>query len=120
MNAGDIIAAASRGSWGTTECSSGGLILTRGTDSCRHPQAFLQVVPTADAMFMSAFDPEHIALMEAVVEAAERSAPWVHTYDPYGEQSTGAAEDCITEAENDPDLDAALDALTAYRTERVL
>ena len=67
-------------------------------------------LPHEYAAFIATFDPEHVALIEAVVEAAENSALYDEGATAFGKSRPLALDE----------LHRRVDALAAYRKERAL
>lgn len=109
MSIRDIIEAATHGPW---ESDDNGNVFDPSV-SPMHDDPRMAMSSVVDARFIATFDPEHVALMEAVVEALARAGA---NYWRIGDECRAWHSDVDAVA----DVREALDALTAYRKERNL
>ena len=110
-NIRDIIEAATPGPWRVDDfgdiIAGSGVIALQPATSCFEEK----FVADRDATFIATFDPEHVALMEAVCEAADESTTCAECYDDCELTHICGAQRTTRRA---------LSALTTYRKERGL
>ena len=119
MNIQDIIDAATPGPWWT----AGGIVSADNKYVTSSDPYVFQVPLGAsweNATFAATFDPEHVALMEAVCEAARDGIPCQHEYASSACLVAMLEDSLCTTSTCNKALCAALAAIAAYRKEHGL